>query len=92
MEDPLMLQAIGPCLPGANAIASFLSLITDKFRRYTETYGRRWVRKKKQSMASARRSLRNIQAAVSVMNANAKNEQMSLATVAIMKSRMSVKY
>lgn len=44
-KDPLLLQAIGPCLPPAKAIAAFLALVTDKYRKYTDCYGRNWVRR-----------------------------------------------
>ncbi|CAL8127255.1 unnamed protein product [Orchesella dallaii] len=35
-EDPLLLQACGPCLPPDRSTAAFLALITDKYRNFTQ--------------------------------------------------------
>ncbi|ODN03272.1 EF-hand calcium-binding domain-containing protein 1 [Orchesella cincta] len=42
-EDPLLLQACGPCLPPDRSTAAFLALITDKYRNFTQCYHRHWV-------------------------------------------------
>jgi len=41
--DPLLLQAIGPCLPPDRTTAAFLALFTEKYRNFTQAYRRQWV-------------------------------------------------
>jgi len=38
LEDPLLLQSIGPCLPSVKALACFLSLFTEKYRNISSEY------------------------------------------------------
>jgi len=45
-KNPLMLVSIGPCLPPHQCIASFLALITEKYRHYTGPMGKTSKRKK----------------------------------------------
>jgi Ca2+-binding EF-hand superfamily protein len=33
--DPLLLQAIGPCLPPAKSLAAFMSIFTENYRSYS---------------------------------------------------------
>jgi len=42
--DPLLLQAVGPCLPTAKAAAAFLAVFTDDYRAYTGCWGSSWLR------------------------------------------------
>jgi len=47
LKDPLMLVSIGPCLPPHQCIASFLALVTDKYRNYTGPMGKLGKKKNK---------------------------------------------
>jgi len=40
LQNPLLLVSIGPCLPPHQCIASFLALVTDKYRHYTGPMGK----------------------------------------------------
>ncbi|OXA42827.1 EF-hand calcium-binding domain-containing protein 1 [Folsomia candida] len=42
ITDPLLLQACGPCLPSPKSTASFLALITLKYRSYTGVWAVQW--------------------------------------------------
>jgi len=77
MEDPLMLQFIGPCLPPAKSIAAFLALITEKFRRYVEPYGRDFIKSKKQKKKSrqSRHTFHTLTAPLNATNISAASEE-----------------
>jgi len=45
-KNPLMLVGIGPCLPPQSCVASFLALVTDKYRNYTGPMGKASRKKK----------------------------------------------
>jgi Ca2+-binding EF-hand superfamily protein len=52
-DDPLLIQACGPCLPNPNSIAAFLACSTEYYRDYSPVWGAEWESMKK------RRSLKN---------------------------------
>jgi hypothetical protein len=73
-QDPLMLQACGPCLPATKSLAAFLALITLRYRSYTGVWALNWAEsekmKKAQKLLARRASMRkskfSITSAVSI--------------------------
>ena len=41
-EDPLLLQACGPCLPNPGSTIAFLACVSDSYRDYTPPWGGPW--------------------------------------------------
>ena len=44
-EDPLLLQACGPCIPNPRSIAAFMACVTDTYRDYSPAWGSYWSEK-----------------------------------------------
>jgi len=47
LDDPLLLQSIGPCLPTTKAMAAFLATFTENYRAYTTEWNDEWKMKMK---------------------------------------------
>ncbi|CAL8094057.1 unnamed protein product [Orchesella dallaii] len=50
--DPLLLVAVGPCLPPVKCCAAFMALVTEKFRHFTGPLGTKEVEKKSKNAHS----------------------------------------
>jgi len=57
-QDPLLIQACGPCIPSPKSMAAFLALITEKYRSYTGCWGSSWSPKKIDKRASKAHNFR----------------------------------
>lgn len=43
-SDPLLVQALGPCIPTPRSLAAFLACFTDEHRSYTPSWGDVWAK------------------------------------------------
>jgi len=68
--DPLLLQAVGPCLPTAKASAAFLAVVTEDYRAYTGCWGHSWLRGKTKKSTNRTNYLPNGRSSMSTSKHN----------------------